>query len=368
MHHGHKGRHPRQAHVGIPDGTFEEEFGREGFFGPVSHLYHTHPPTSWTSIDGPLKPRAFNLNGIPPTDDGTPVLILHNADIRVAVSGTPPTWYQRDADVDQLFFVHAGSGNLETDFGTLTYETGDYLVIPRCVTHRFHPDACKHFLLILQPHSPIVPPSDQIKGLLGRHALYDLSAVTMPELPEIYEERAGVPHEIRITSHGEVTTVVYPFNPLDAAGWKGDLYPWKINVRDLRPVMSHRVHLPPPVHSTFAMRNAIVCTFLPRPLEEDEDCLKVPFFHRNADYDEVLFYHAGDFFSRDNIGPGMMTLHPMGIHHGPHPQALAKQHLLTRTNEVAVMLDTRFPLQRTSALDDLEWAGYWKSWNTEPTV
>ena len=118
---------------------------------------------------------------------------------------------------------------------------------------------------------------------------------------------------------------MYPFNPLDVVGWKGDLTVWKINMRDIRPVMSHRAHLPPSAHTTFVTEGAVVCSFLPRPLEQDEDAMRVPFFHRNTDYDEFIFYHDGDFFSRDNIKAGMATLHPRGIHHGPHPKALANQ-------------------------------------------
>jgi homogentisate 1,2-dioxygenase len=133
-------------------------------------------------------------------------------------------------------------------------------------------------------------------------------------------------------------------------------------MRDIRPVMSPRVHLPPPVHTTFVMQNAVICSFLPRPLEEDPDTLKVPFYHRNSDYDEVLFYHDGDFFSRDNIKAGMMTLHPQGIHHGPHPKALKNQDKLTRTNEAAMMLDARHPLKIAPAAESVEWKEYWASW------
>ena len=149
---------------------------------------------------------------------------------------------------------------------------------------------------------------------------------------------------MRIKCEDEYSKVFYPFNPLDVVGWKGDLTVWKINLRDIRPVMSHRAHLPPSAHSTFVTPGAVVCSFVPRPLEQDPDALRVPFFHRNTDYDEFIFYHDGDFFSRDNIKAGMCTLHPRGIHHGPHPKALANQNKKTQTDEYAVMLDGLNPI------------------------
>ncbi len=158
----------------------------------------------------------------------------------------------------------------------------------------------------------------------------------------------------------------YPFNPLDVIGWKGDLTVWKINLRDIRPVMSHRAHLPPSAHSTFVTEGAVVCSFVPRPLEQDPDALRVPFYHRNTDYDEFIFYHDGDFFSRDNIKAGMCTLHPRGIHHGPHPKALANQHKKTHTDEYAVMLDGLNPIHVLPDGEKVEWKEYWASWSPAP--
>ena len=117
--------------------------------------------------------------------------------------------------------------------------------------------------------------------------------------------------------------------------------------RDIRPLMSHRYHLPPSAHTTFVGNRFVVCTFVPRPFESDPDALKVPFFHNNDDYDEVIFYHAGDFFSRDNIHPGMVTFHPCGFTHGPHPKALKN---MLRAEEaghrrICVMIDTRDALE-----------------------
>ena len=168
--------------------------------------------------------------------------------------------------------------------------------------------------------------------------------------------------EIRIKVDDEFSSLWYPFNPMDVVGWKGDLTVWKLNMRDIRPIMSHRAHLPPSAHTTFQTQGAYVCSFLPRPLEEDPAALKVPFFHRNTDYDEFIFYHDGNFFSRDNIKPGMVTLHPRGIHHGPHPKALKAQGTKTHTDEYAVMLDGLNPIHVLPAGEAVEWKEYWMSW------
>ncbi len=173
--------------------------------------------------------------------------------------------------------------------------------------------------------------------------------------------------EVRIKADEQISKVVYPFNPIDVVGWKGDLTVWKLNIRDIRPVTSPRVHLPPSAHTTFMTQGAVICTFLPRPLETDEQALRVPFFHRNTDYDEFLFYHDGNFFSKDNIKAGMATLHPRGIHHGPHPKALANQSKKTETDECAVMLDGLKPIQVLPAGESVEWKEYWMSWMEKQT-
>ena len=169
---------------------------------------------------------------------------------------------------------------------------------------------------------------------------------------------------VDIKRREQVSTVTYPYNPLDAVGWKGDLTPIKINVEDFRPLMSHRYHLPPSAHTTFVGPRFVVCTFCPRPMEMDPGALKVPFFHNNDDYDEVIFYHDGDFFSRDNIGPGMVAWHPCGFTHGPHPKALNAMYEQKKpaTDEYAVMLDTRDGLEMGDAAEASEVKEYSESW------
>jgi homogentisate 1,2-dioxygenase len=106
---------------------------------------------------------------------------------------------------------------------------------------------------------------------------------------------------------------------------------------------------------------------VPRPIESDPGALKIPFFHNNDDFDEVIFYHRGNFFSRDNIHPGMITFHPAGFTHGPHPKAFAAgmKSEKKETDEVAVMVDARDGLDVGDGASTVEWAGYVDSWKVK---
>ncbi|QUV84180.1 homogentisate 1,2-dioxygenase [Chloracidobacterium aggregatum] len=353
-----KGRITKQAHVEIPAGTYEEQHGRDGFFGPVSHLYHRQPPTGWTRIEGECRPQAFYTSRVE-TSAGRPTVLLENADVQLGVMrrrGATP-YFERNADGDELWFAHVGSGVLETDYGQLRFGVGDYLVIPRGTTYRFvGTDEC--FFFVIQSLGTRLRQPD--RGLLGQYSLYDATAIRTPDLVPVTTQAEE--YEVRVQREGKLTRIFYPFHPLDVTGWKGDLYPWALNIADFCPVMSHRAHLPPSVHVTLVGEGFVVCSFVPRPLEEAPGAQRVPFYHRNIDYDEVLFYHAGDFFSRDNITAGMLTLHPHGVHHGPHPKAIEKSWSKTHTDEYAVMVDTRRPLHVTDAARAVEWPEYHLSW------
>ncbi len=358
-----KGKIASQAHVSLPEGTYEEEHGRRGFYGKAAHLYHTHPPTGWTRIEGKLRPHCFDCNRLRPADQndpkGSPITILANRDVKISVSrrSLSMPFYFRNADGDELIFVHRGQGTIETDFGPLQFEKGDYLVVPRAVTYRIVPVTQDNFFLIFQSSSEFDQPQ---RGLIGQHALYDPATISTPDPAPIEDDRGE--WEVRIKVDDEYSSVFYPFNPIDVVGWKGDLTVWKINLRDLCPVMSHRAHLPPSAHTTLVTEGAVICSFVPRPLEQADGAMKVPFYHRNTDYDEFIFYHDGNFFSRDNIRPGMATLHPRGIHHGPHPKALRNQGGKMHTDEYAVMLDGLNPIQVLPAGESVEWKEYWSSW------
>jgi homogentisate 1,2-dioxygenase len=269
----------------------------------------------------------------------------------------------RNADGDELLFVHQGRGELFCDYGHLSFGIGDYIVLPRGTMWRLECDEPLSGLLIEATNSSYSLPE---KGLVGPHAIFDPAMLDVPRIDDAFRAQQNDTQRwaVRIKRRGQLSTVTYPFNPLDAVGWHGDLSVVRLNVRDIRPLMSHRYHLPPSAHTTFVGNRFVVCTFVPRPFESDPGALKVPFFHNNDDYDEMLFYHAGDFFSRDNIHPGMMTLHPAGFTHGPHPKALKNvlKQPKSGTDEVAVMVDARDALEIGAAAKSVEWTGYVDSW------
>jgi homogentisate 1,2-dioxygenase len=363
----------RQAHADLPQGTYERELGKDGFFGPSAHMYHRHPPTGWTSWEGPLRPRAFDLvkleNDDAPPSPWAAAEILTNASVRIRFWKLPETMQElaRNADGDELLFVHAGEGELFCDYGHLSVVAGDYVVLPRGTMWRLACTAPMAILMIEATGSTYRLPE---KGLVGQHAIFDPAMLDVPAIDDAFraQQDDNRSWRVEIKRHGAVSVVTYPFNPLDAVGWQGDLAPVRINVKDIRPLMSHRYHLPPSAHTTFVADRFVVCTFAPRPFETDPGAIKVPFFHNNDDFDEVIFYHAGDFFSRDNIHPGMVTFHPSGFTHGPHPKALGAMLTARKpaTDEYAVMVDAKDALDVTPVAETVEWPGYVDSWKASP--
>jgi len=367
-----EGRSSRQAHCDLPAGTYEREMSKEGFFGPAAFFYHRHPPTGWKEFSGPLRPRAFDLARLqdPVAGPWSAPAVLRNrhCELRYWHLHGSMQRLARNADGDQLVFVHSGRAVLFCDFGRLEVEAGDYLVLPRGTMWRFEAEQPLCLLLVEATNGSYTLPD---KGLVGNHAIFDPALFDTPRIDEAFlaqqEERRD--WQVEVKRGGELSVITYPFNPLDAVGWHGELCVLRINVRDIRPLMSHRYHLPPSAHTTFLADRFVVCTFAPRPFESDPGALKVPFFHNNDDYDEVIFYHAGDFFSRDNIHPGMLTFHPAGFTHGPHPKALSRMFEQTKpaTDEYAVMIDTRDALEVTDAAAVVEWQSYVDSWKSGAT-
>lgn len=364
-----EGEASRQAHCDLPAGTFEREMGRDGFFGPASHLYHKHSPTGWTHFEGPMRPRAFDALAAAEesADPFKAALLLSNASVKMRIwaCGRPMQHLARNADGDELLFIHQGEGELFCDFGHLAYRDGDYILLPRGTMWRLEPKSHTVTLLIEATNGAYKLPE---RGILGPHAIFDPAALDTPKLDEAFRAQASE-HEwkVLVKRRDALSTITYPFNPLDAVGWKGNLTAMKLNWRDIRPVMSHRYHIPPSVHSTFVADGFVVCTFVPRPIESDPGALKVPFYHSNDDYDEVIFYQQGEFFSRDNIRPGMVTFHPCGFTHGPHPKAFAIGARAARamTDEVAVMIDTRDALDMHRSAESVETRDYADSWKAK---
>jgi len=361
-----EGKASRQAHADLPPGTYEREMSKEGFFGPAAFFHHRRPPTGWTSFEGPLRPHAYDLVKLTASgaNPWAAAELLHNASCRIRFWRTSGKMdaLARNADGDDLLFVHQGRGQMFCDFGRLAFEPGDYVLVPRGTMWRLECAEPAALLMVEATNASYLLPD---KGLLGGHAIFDPALLDAPAVDEAFlAQQDEKPWRVLVKRRGAVSTVTYPYNPLDVVGWHGDLSVCRVNVRDIRPVMSHRYHLPPSAHTTFVGNRFVVCTFVPRPFETDPGALKVPFFHNNDDYDEFLFYHAGDFFSRDNIHPGMATLHPAGFTHGPHPKALERMLVQTKpaTDEYAVMVDTRDALEIGAAAASVEWAGYVDSW------
>ncbi|RYF73892.1 MAG: homogentisate 1,2-dioxygenase [Comamonadaceae bacterium] len=364
----------RQAHADLPPGTFEREIGREGFGGQATHMYHRHAPTAWVRWEGPHRPRAYDLNGLPVASPGVrdcPLdapLVAGNAHMQLRCWKPTQAMQHlaRNADGDELLFVHKGGGDLYCDYGHLVLRDGDYLLLPRGTAWRFVPSA-PSFILMLEATGDSFQLPD--RGMLGEHALFDAAVLDVPQLDDAFiaqqTGREGSREwDVRIQARHRISTLTYPSNPLDAVGWKGTLAPVRLNWRDIRPVLSARYHLPPSAHTTFVTKRMAVCTFCPRPAETDAGALKVPFFHSNDDYDELLFLHAGQFFSRDGMGPGMLTFHPAGFPHGPHPMAYRASQTKPRIelNEVAINIDLRDPLDIGPAMTKHERTGHADSW------
>lgn len=361
-----EGKVAKQAHFDFDKDCYEREMGKEGFFGPVTHFYHQQKHTGWTSFEGEIRPRAFDANELQSVQQNpwnANVLLRNNSiQVRFWTIEQSMDHLVRNADGDDLLFFHEGTADLFSDFGHLTVKEGDYVLLPKGTMWRLQIENPCRILLMEATNGHYTNPD---KGLLGPNAIVDTAVFRTPEINRQFQAQYSEKDtSVFVKRRQQVARIDYPFNPLDAVGWQGDLMPLALNWRDISPLMSHRYHLPPSAHTTFLGNRFVICTFVPRLFETDPKALKVPFYHSNDDYDEVLFYHAGNFFSRDNIHPGMITLHPAGFTHGPHPKAMnnAFEQKNAMTEEVAVMIDTRDPLEVCQSAEQVEWEGYVHSW------
>jgi len=319
------------------------------------------------SIDGPTRPRAFG-----PFDSaaavGSPwnaIALFSNPHVRVRFARLQASMDHlvRNADGDELLFIHEGEGDLFCDYGHLRLEAGDYVVIPRGTMWRVEIRAPLEMLMIESTGESYALPE---RGLLGRHAPFDPGLFDRPHLDEQFRaQEKSANWRVSIKRGNEVTTMLYPFNPLDVVGWKGDLYPVRLNIRDIRAITSDALHLPPSIRTTFVSKRFIVCSLVPRVMETYPGAMKLPFFHNNDDYDEVIFQHRGKQSSRSSdIRPGVITYHPSGITHGPHPQMLPHmfEFPTPKTEGYSVMIDTRDPLNVDNDATAFEVTRYAESW------
>lgn len=305
---------PRRIHRDVGH-LKDDELGRYGFFGRTAHLYRRNDPTRYRT-EGDLRFVDTDTFGLHPSDEadpaGEPLLMFHNQDCRILLSRrqAPMPHLVRNVDGDELWFIHAGSGELETEFGRLRYRPGDYVYLPKGATYRQVPDEQTHALIIEAVEEFRAPKG----GLLGRFFPFDSSLVTTPQA-EAFEGDGRDEYEVRLRTREGRTSLFYPFHPLDAEAWKGDNVPFVFNIEDYDVINSDTVHLPPTVHLFMEATGVYVLNFLPRPAEGPRGVERIPWYHRNADYDEVAFYHGGSVFGVD-MPAGLISLAPQGMHHG----------------------------------------------------
>jgi len=348
-----KGRVPRRVHRDL-DGLKDDELGRRGFQGRHAQLYRRNDPTRFRA-QGRLRVVNLRPEHMAPSDAtdpaGTPQRLFGNADCQIWLSrrAQPMPFYRRNVDGDEVHFVHRGAGVVETEFGTIPYEPGDYLVIPKAVTHRVVPADETGVFFIVETTGELEVPD---YGLFGRHTPFDPSIVFVPEAAVLPSDRTE--YEVRIKYDGAYESIVYPHNPCDVEGWRGDYFPWKLNIRDWNVVMSDTLHLVPTVHAFLQAPGVWVLNFLPRRLENVRGVERLPYFHRNADYDEIAFFHGGSVLGQP-LPAGLITHSPQGLHHGA-PET-AREHARSTFEEYdridweIIAVDTARPLRLDPALE-----------------
>jgi homogentisate 1,2-dioxygenase len=367
-----------------PDGTlyYEELFGTEGFSNNYSNIYYYYPPTRVKKVE-PFQRRHLeewrldvqrhhHMKTAQMQASGDAILgnriLMYNKDltIGIALPTEPMNYFYRSGDADTMYFVHDGQGVLETNFGLLPYHEGDYILIPRGTTYRFDiaADSPHSRFLVVEAHGSIEPPRRYLSpnGQLLEHSPYCERDIRRPQELVTHTERGDF--EVRVKVGDVISSYQYDFHPLNTVGWDGCAYPWIFNIADFEPITG-RVHQPPPVHQTFQGPNFVVCSFVPRKLDYHPLSIPVPYNHSNIDSDEMLYYVNGNFGSRRGIERSSITLHPRGIPHGPHPGAVEKSLGAERTDELAVMIDTFFPLHFTDAARTLDDPAYPYSWFEE---
>ncbi|MFQ3535717.1 MAG: homogentisate 1,2-dioxygenase [Aggregatilineales bacterium] len=370
--------HKRHTQFRKPDGALfrEEVMGLEGFSGIQSILYHHFLPPRVLHVEdlgvvqpeyadfGALRHRAFSTDQLP--SGGDPVqarrILLGNRDVTLGISRPTQSmgYFYRNAQAYEVWFVHEGGGVLHTQFGRLSFSTGDYVIIPFGVTWQMQLESEARFFVIEAP-SQIEPPKRYRNryGQLLEHAPYCERDIRTPEHLETFTERGEF--EVRVKVRDRLTRHILDHHPFDVVGWDGYLYPWTLSIHDFEPITG-RIHQPPPVHQTFEGKNFVVCSFVPRLFDYHPQAIPAPYNHSNVNSDEVIYYVEGNFMSRRGIARADITLHPSGLPHGPQPGATEASIGAVKTEELAVMVDTFHPLEVTKAALEIEKLEYMASW------
>jgi homogentisate 1,2-dioxygenase len=383
MPYYHKaGKFPEKRHTQFrkPNGELysEELVSTEGFSSIYSLVYHCHPPTLVKHIGEPIDvaPKAAISNNMQnrsfvtfktkAKDDflESRVVQLYNSDLYMAVAAPRQSmsdYFYKNADADEVIFVHEGSGYLQTLYGKINFEYGDYLVIPRGVIYQMHFNDSNNRLMIIESFSPIKPPKRYLNsmGQFLEHSPYCERDIKLPTDLQTIDEMGDF--KVMIKKGDQLFPYTYASHPFDAIGWDGYHFPYGFSIHNYEPITG-RIHMPPPIHQTFEGHNFVICSFVPRLFDYHPLAIPAPYHHSNVDSDEVLYYVDGDFMSRKHVEKGMITLHPKGIPHGPHPGMAEKSIGAKETLELAVMIDPFFPLKITEAAMAIEDPSYYRSW------
>lgn len=384
MPHYHSlGKIPHKRHTQFrkPDGALyaEQLFSTEGFSSNSSLLYHLHAPTGIVKVEEPtnvapkaatdniLKHRSFKGFNVKPEADylKSRKIVLFNNDLQMSLAapqnGLEENTFYKNADADEVLFVHEGTGTVKTQYGQLPFEYGDYIVIPRGTIYQIHFNGANNRLFVVESFSPITFPKRYLSryGQLLEHSPYCERDLRKPQDLETIDKKGEF--LIKVKKRGLLYPIWYGTHPFDVIGWDGFEYPYILSIHDFEPITG-RVHQPPPVHQTFDAHNFVICSFVPRLFDYHPQAIPAPYNHSNIDSDEVLYYVDGDFMSRKHVERGMITLHPAGIPHGPHPGTVEKSIGAKETKELAVMVDTFHPLNMTNDALGIEDDQYIISW------
>ena len=384
MPHYHSlGSFPQKRHTQYrkPDGSLyaEQLFSTEGFSADYSLLYHLYPPTNIIRTEEPvdvsprpatdniLKHRSFRGFNVKPEADyiRSRKVVLFNNDLQISLAAPQNSLREhiffKNADADEVIFVHEGKGILHTQYGQIPFGYGDYVVVPRGTIYQISFDGPDNRLFIVESFGPVNFPKRYLSryGQLLEHAPFCERDIRKPRDLETIDQKGEF--LIQVKKKGLLYPIWYGSHPFDVVGWDGCDYPYALSIHDFEPITG-RVHQPPPVHQTFDAPNFVICYFVPRLFDYHPQAIPAPYNHSNIDSDEVLYYVDGDFMSRNDIEAGQITLHPAGIPHGPHPGAAERSIGKTETQELAVMVDTFKPLQVTEDGLKLADGTYYQSW------
>lgn len=381
-HYSKAGKIPHKRHIQFrqPNGELykEELFSTEGFSNIYSNLYHIHQPTAILDVGEPysIEPklahkkhmlhRSFNGFKAEPVDDflesRVPMLVNNDVQITIAAPKKSMTnYFYKNADADEVLFIHKGNGKVLTMYGAIDFEYGDYVIIPRGTIYQIEFDQEYNRLYIIESSSPIVYPKRYRNelGQLLEHSPYCERDIKTPQnLPTIDQEGE---FKLLIKKENVIYPYLYKYHPFDLIGWDGFHYPYALSIHNFEPITG-RIHMPPPIHQTFSATGFVICSFCPRKYDYHPLSIPAPYAHSNIDSDEVMYYVAGQFMSKGKVDQGQISLHPGGIPHGPTPGAAEKSIGKEGTEELAVMVDTFKPLRITEAALNYEVKDYHLSW------